>query len=271
VVVTLADGRRGVVLRWMCEGLEVDANGQVRRLRRSPTTKGEVWPVRVDTESGRQTMPTLNYKGVAFWLASINPLNFDEGPRRDNIIRYQLECMEVLHEHFEKKASASRAVVPSEVLPQPSTPAPGASAEIWIAYHEQMAEWYRWQRDVEVYRARTDAAIAEHGEALTDLQQRMARQEELTAALPEVLAAYRYRPLSDEHRATIKAMIHRLADLTGKTLNGLWLDLNTMFHVAEYKRIPDAQYQDVRRWLLARIHAAGGKTDDLENEQSSLF
>src|SRR6185437_119904 len=61
VIVTLADGRRGVVLRWMCEGLAVDTQAQVRRLRRSPTTKGEVWSVRVDTESAWQTMPTLNY------------------------------------------------------------------------------------------------------------------------------------------------------------------------------------------------------------------
>src|SRR5215471_18045172 len=58
VTVTLADGRRGIVLRWMCEGLEVDTQAQVRRLRRSPTTHEDVWPVRVDTESARQTMPT---------------------------------------------------------------------------------------------------------------------------------------------------------------------------------------------------------------------
>jgi hypothetical protein len=91
--------------------------------------------------------------------------------------------------------------------------------------------------------------------------------------LPEVLAAYRYRPLSDEHRATIKAMVHRLADLTGKTLNGIWLDLNMMFHVTEYKRISDARYPEAWNWLAERIKTAGGKTDDIDplHEQGRLF
>jgi hypothetical protein len=263
VTVTLEDGRNGVVLKWMCDGLELVSDPQVRRIKRSPVMKDELVPVRVNTDGGRQEMPTLLINAVAYWLSTIDPLRVAEGPKRENIILFQRECMGTLYAHFANKSAVKRAVVPADPMPQPIEPAPGSAHDVWIAYHQQMISWHEWQKDMEAWREHTDASVI-------DLQQRMDRQEELTRFVPELLTHYRMRPLSDEHQATAQALAKRLHETSGKSLQAIWSDLNASFHVANYDRIPDARWSEVFAWFKTRIAKVGDRTDDLY-DQRSLF
>lgn len=59
VVVRLPDGRPGLVLRWICENLRLDALAQVRRIKRTEVIADDLVYVQVQTEGGFQIMPTL--------------------------------------------------------------------------------------------------------------------------------------------------------------------------------------------------------------------
>lgn len=262
ITVALEDGRRGVVLRWICEGMGLDIQAQVRRCRRNPTLAPDLLTVRLNTDGGRQAMPSLLLNAVPFWLATIDASRIDDEDRRATVIRYQRECMDVLYQHFADRAQ--RAIIPSQALPQPQQPAPDAEHDIWIAYHQEMAEWHRWQRDIEAFRTRTEADI-------TDLRRRMEHQENLTLLVPELIAERRNKPLSDAHQATVRSAVNRLADLTKRSHAAIYDELKFTFRVSKYDRIPDGQWPQVIAWLVDRIHKAGGRTDDLENEQGSLF
>src|SRR5438876_8613674 len=72
VVVRLADGRAGAVLRWLCDNLQLDRSGQVRRIQRTEAIADDLVYVQVQTSSGVQVMPTLVLRAVPFWLAGID-------------------------------------------------------------------------------------------------------------------------------------------------------------------------------------------------------
>ncbi len=59
VAVRLEDGRIAVVLRWLCEGLQLDPQGQLRRIERKTALQDGLINVEVATAGGPQAMPAL--------------------------------------------------------------------------------------------------------------------------------------------------------------------------------------------------------------------
>ena len=57
VAVRLADGRIAAVLRWLCESLQLDPQGQLQRIERKTALRNGLVRVRVDTDGGPQEMP----------------------------------------------------------------------------------------------------------------------------------------------------------------------------------------------------------------------
>lgn len=134
VVVRLPDGRNGVVLRWLCDNLHLDAGAQVARIRRTEAIVNDLMSVRIETDGGPQNMPTLVLHAVPYWLATIDTRRMDkEDPRRAEILAYQREAVDALYAW----ASTPRAIaapthlVPAEPITQPARPAPDASIEEW--------------------------------------------------------------------------------------------------------------------------------------------
>ena len=56
VVVRLADGRVGAVLRWFCLNLQLDSDAQLRRIRRTEEIADDLVDVRIQTEGGLQAI-----------------------------------------------------------------------------------------------------------------------------------------------------------------------------------------------------------------------
>jgi hypothetical protein len=52
VVVRLADGRVGAVLRWFCDNLQLDSSAQIRRIRRTEEIVDDLVDVQIQTEAG---------------------------------------------------------------------------------------------------------------------------------------------------------------------------------------------------------------------------
>src|SRR5215471_14175370 len=116
LAVRLADGRIAAALRWLCEGLGLDTQAQVRRVRRTKAIRGELLSVRITTEGGPQVMPALTVRALPFWLAGLDTSRL--APDLEPVIlAYQLEAVDVLYRHFAERPrelTAPRELVPSE-------------------------------------------------------------------------------------------------------------------------------------------------------------
>src|SRR5260370_19736410 len=90
VVVRLPDGQPGVVLRFLCENLQIDAAAQTQRIRRTEAIAEDLVFAQVATEGGAQRMAVLILHAVPFWLAAIHPRRGRGGGRPGNV-RYRRE------------------------------------------------------------------------------------------------------------------------------------------------------------------------------------
>jgi hypothetical protein len=93
VVVRLPDGQPGVVLRFLCENLQIDTAAQTQRIRRTEAITEDLVFAQVETEGGSQRMAVLILHAVPFWLAGIDPKRVRE-EMRPEILRYQREVVD---------------------------------------------------------------------------------------------------------------------------------------------------------------------------------
>ena len=73
VVVRLPDGQPGVVLRFLCENLQIDTAAQTQRIRRTEAISQDLVFAQVETDGGSQRMAVLILHAVPFGLAGIDP------------------------------------------------------------------------------------------------------------------------------------------------------------------------------------------------------
>ena len=60
VVVRLPDGQPGVVLRFLCENLQIDTAAQTQRIRRTEAISEDLIFAQVETDGGSQKMAVLS-------------------------------------------------------------------------------------------------------------------------------------------------------------------------------------------------------------------
>jgi hypothetical protein len=261
VAVRLADGRIAVVLRWVCENLHLRSHGQVSRIKRTPAIEKELLRVRVETSGGKQTMPALTLRGFPTWILGIHPGEVKEDPThpgraehiREMIIAYQVEAIDVLYKHFAAKAQRSVQAISgpdsgSAVVPlEPMKPEPGAAQHEVITYFENLSLWARAQADR--YAQEWRGHIEEWRGVLEGRLEGM--EEVVRSVLPDVCR----QTLTTVQQANVKGMAKRLADVSGKSHQTIYWDLNQAFEVPSYKDILEADYPVVQHWFLQQIEA----------------
>ena len=267
VAMRLPDGRIVAVLHWLCEGLHLTIDPQVRRIRRKRALADDLLTVRVETEGGMQSMLALTLRALPGWLYTIDDSRV-AAHAQDDIVLFQRECVDVLARHFATERQtllpAPTALVPSEPQPLPPVaPASDAPREAWRTYHERMLAWLDWQDAVERWQNLTEVQLYEHEERLRDhdeqigeLHSRVEGTEELSRVLAEALTRLGPQTLTPEHQATIKHQATRLRELTGLAYATIYGELNAAFHVARYADIPDARWREIAAWFQARLDAA---------------
>jgi antirepressor protein len=124
VAVRLEDGRIGAVLRSLCEGLGLDTNAQLQRIRRKAALADGLLMVRVETAGGPQAMPALLLDLLPGWFLSIDERRFTP-ERRAEVIQIQREAVKALSGHFVIELPDRRA------------------------YHRDMPAWLNWQDDMD--------------------------------------------------------------------------------------------------------------------------
>ena len=244
VVVRLADGRVGAVLRWFCLNLQLDSDAQLRRIRRTEEIADDLVDVHIQTEGGPQAMATLILHAVPFWLAGIDSRRVREEVRPE-IRRYKREVVDVLYAWAQTPRVSPTAVIPSEPVVEPVRPAENASLEDWREYHLQMAALIQWRMDVDQWRGTVETRL-EGLEAVTDL-------------IPEILERLGPQTLTPAHQSQLQQHIKRLHEATHKAYPTIYEDLKLAFSVARYQDIPDADWEQVVRWFQVQIERAKRK------------
>src|SRR5216684_2458938 len=130
VVVRLPGGQPGVVLRFLCENLQIDTAAQTQRIRRTEAIAEDLVFAQVETEGGSQRMAVLILHAVPFWLAGIDPRRVREEIRPE-ILRYQREVVDVLYAWVQspKAMAAPASLVPAEQIIKPLPPAEDADLD----------------------------------------------------------------------------------------------------------------------------------------------
>src|SRR2546421_12743166 len=66
VVARLPDGQPGVVLRFLCENLQIDTAAQVQRIRRTEAISEDLVFAQVETDGGYQRMAAFTLESIPF-------------------------------------------------------------------------------------------------------------------------------------------------------------------------------------------------------------
>ncbi len=247
VVVRLPDGRPGVVLRWICENLHIDPAAQVARIKRTEIIAEDLVYVQVETGRGFQTMPTLVLDSTPYWLATIDTKRVKDSAQRLEILHYQKGAVAALFAwaSSQKAVTPPANLVPSEPITEPARPAPDASIDEWIVYHQQMLAILEWQRDIETWRG--------------GVETRLEGLEAITGLIPEILERLGPEKLTDKHQDMVKHYVEQLMKATGKPRGTIYSSLYTAFSVPRYQEIPEAEWDKVGQWFKEQIERARKK------------
>lgn len=250
MVVRLPDGQAGVVIRFLCENLGLDALGQIQRIQRTEVIADDMVYAQIQTDGGLQRMATLVLRGLAYWLATIDTRRMGrDDPRRADILAYQRNAVDALYAW----ASTPRAIadaaptnlVPAEPISQPVRPAQDAPLADWREYHLRMAAVLEWQIDIERWRGSVESRL-ESLEAITDL-------------IPDILERLGPETLTIEHQRAVQALVKRLHDATGKPFGTIYEELKTAFGAPRYQELHEQDWGKVMHWFQVQIERAQGR------------
>jgi hypothetical protein len=238
----IADGRIAAVVRWMCDGMQLDFNAQLQRIRRKTALKGELLSVQVQTEGGLQEMAALTLRGLPGWLYTIDETRVAKAEARESVILFQREATDVLAAHFARPRAElppPAGMVPAEPVTKPERPAEGADPLTRAQYHRDMAAWLEWQADIEQWRG--------------GIESRLESVEEVTRLVPEILERLGPQTISPGHQRTVQSLAKRLHEARHIAYSTIYTELGEHFHVARYIDIPESRWQEVMAWFQAHL------------------
>jgi hypothetical protein len=276
--VRLSDGRIAVVLRWICEVLNLDPQGQVQRIQRTAAIAGELLRVKVQPRmvgekpkrgGGAQAMPVLTLRGFSPWILGINPNEVEKDPQdpekaeyiRQMIIAYQVEAVDVLYTHFMQRArllpepgdaETHAVIVPTaEPIKPKQEPASGASDAELTSYYEDLAVWAYWKA-----KKHAQAWRSEVQNRIEDQEARIEAKEAVLDLIPEILDRLGPETISTQQQRQIQVYVKQLNQLTGKPYATIHDELKMVFEKPRYQDLLASEWSQVNNWFKLQIQRA---------------
>ena len=95
-----------IAMKPISEGMGLDWEGQRQRINRNPVLAQGACEIQAPSAGGLQAMTAIPLSRLNFWLATIQPNKIPDPETRARVIRYQMECADVLFAHFFGKAAS---------------------------------------------------------------------------------------------------------------------------------------------------------------------
>lgn len=101
----VVDGVNYVLIRPLCDALEVDADWQIRELKKDIDLVAEVCEHTTQLPSDKQSRPftCIPEEFIYGWIFGIKYSNTMTEETRENLRQYKRECYDVLYRHFHAK------------------------------------------------------------------------------------------------------------------------------------------------------------------------
>ena len=99
-IVVIEGETKRVAVRTICQALGIDEWAQIQKLNRDPILGSVACMAQATGADGKHyEMVTIPFKYVFGWLFRIDSRSINE-EARDAVLKYQMECYEVLYRHF---------------------------------------------------------------------------------------------------------------------------------------------------------------------------
>lgn len=130
--VVTGEGTAHVVIKRVCEALELSYPAQLAKLKGDPSVG--VAMIATPSSGGAQDTACLPIRALPLWLATVSPSKV-KPQVRDKLIRYKQEAAEVLADHFLGRRGARSGTS------TPELEAPGLTTRAILVTPEMAAEW----------------------------------------------------------------------------------------------------------------------------------
>jgi len=223
-----SDRRLYVPLHDMCQALGVQAHGQVERIRSSAVSDALVELDMLRDESNRtirRQMVCLRLDRLPFWLGTLQPNRIQDETRREYVIQFQREFADVAWAAFR------REILPDDILAEMEAQLPPAEQE----YLSQMDEAADLRR-----------SIQEHEAQIQGMEERLGKLEARLVGTDFINPAQMKQYLD---------MVGLIAMLLKKRNKGnqatVHAEVKRQFRVPSYQLIPEADFDDVKRFMAS--------------------
>ncbi len=250
--VRVATGEIYVPVRPLCSALDLDANGQIQRMRRRQVLGEMLQTIAVPTSGGDQSLVCLNLEGLPLWLAGLEEKRVRDD-LRERLVAYQRWARRRIYDAFVSETGIS-ALSTTETAVAPTDDATSALDQI-EAFGMALTAFARQQRAFE------QRYEQERGVVHARLDHLDHRLDRAAHAFADLVRDVQVRldgsaVITDAQASDIKALVQAIAkdttttgDTTGIQYRTLWSELYRRFRVPSYARIKQAQYQAVVQWL----------------------
>lgn len=222
------DRKLYVPLHDMCQALEVQTNGQIRRIRENEAIADALVPLVItrayrDDSAQTREMLCLRLDRLPFWLGTMQPNRIKDEAKRAQVIRFQREFADVAWAAFRSQ------ILPADML-----------AELDTSLSPTQQEYLRLMDEAAALRQ----GVSRHEEQLGSLEQRIADLEARLVGTDFINTA-QMKEYTD--------MVGILAHLLRKKKKGneatVHAEIKRQFQVPAYQLIPEAEFDHVKRFM----------------------
>lgn len=272
IAVTLPDGGIAAVLRWLCDGLHLNMQSQLRVIRGRTALADGLVSVQVMTEGGPQTMAALTLDVLPGWLFAVDERRVKAEAQAD-VVLFQRECVRALATYFENK----QRKLPALAAPQAAVPTDPQIADQIAQIRGQIDSLYGVANLLQEHLVgllALPSQVAELGGELSEqiwhalgmLEELAARQDTLderqdTAETHIARIDERTQHLTPAHARTVQDEINGMVQDTKHlaqplTYTIIYGRLKHHWRVSTYKEIADKQYGAVMAYLQDELRRA---------------
>jgi hypothetical protein len=284
--VLLEGGYVAASLRMICDLINVDYMGQMRKIRADRAIYDSLILATVETAGGPQETNVIIAEAIPIWLKAIQPSRVSPAAR-ETLIEFQRVAVQTLRAFFfpETKAGPAQSAPPKEAPaqsappkeePEPaSLPPPEEEVPYWHGIYGGLIGLEQHTRELAVFQKRTKAemvriqqyltehadALNRHDEALQQIKE-MLRQHEawignlseqvqmLTALVNRLLAA---GSLTADHYGELRARIRAAAHQAGQPASAIERELTAALGVETLSQLTESAWGEIAAWFQARL------------------